>query len=51
VRRRTLDERAEENIGALGVELTEDDLRRIAASMPQVSGDRYPEEPMGLLNG
>jgi aryl-alcohol dehydrogenase-like predicted oxidoreductase len=47
-RRRT---RLEENIGALDVELTEDDLRRIGAAMPQVSGDRYPEKLMDLLDG
>jgi aryl-alcohol dehydrogenase-like predicted oxidoreductase len=43
--------RLEENIGALDVELTEDDLRRIGAAMPQVSGDRYPEQLIGLLDG
>ena len=38
--------RFEENIGALQVELTPDDLREIesAASRIQVQGDRYPEE-------
>jgi aryl-alcohol dehydrogenase-like predicted oxidoreductase len=46
-RRRT---RLEENVGALDVELTEDDLRRIDEVLPQVSGDRYPEQMMGLLN-
>jgi aryl-alcohol dehydrogenase-like predicted oxidoreductase len=37
--------RLEENIGALGVELTSDDLREIddAASKITVQGDRYPE--------
>ena len=47
-RRRT---RVEENVGAVDVELTEDDLRRILDVMPRVSGDRYPEEMMGLLDG
>jgi aryl-alcohol dehydrogenase-like predicted oxidoreductase len=47
-RRRT---RLEENVGALDVELTEDDLRRIDDAMPRVSGDRYPEQMMTLLNG
>jgi aryl-alcohol dehydrogenase-like predicted oxidoreductase len=38
--------RLEENIGAVRVELTSDDLRQIesAASKIQVQGDRYPEE-------
>jgi aryl-alcohol dehydrogenase-like predicted oxidoreductase len=38
--------RFEENIGAVGVELTPDDLREIdsAASKIEVQGDRYPEE-------
>jgi aryl-alcohol dehydrogenase-like predicted oxidoreductase len=47
-RRRT---RLEENVGALDVELTDDDLRRIDAVVPKVSGDRYPEQMMGLVNG
>jgi hypothetical protein len=36
----------DENIGAVRVELTPDDLREIdsAASKLQVQGDRYPEE-------
>jgi aryl-alcohol dehydrogenase-like predicted oxidoreductase len=42
--------RLEENVGAVDVELTEDDLRRIDHAVPQVSGDRYPEQMMGLLN-
>ena len=39
-------ERLEENIGAVAVELTSDDLREIdsAASMITVQGARYPEE-------
>ena len=38
--------RLEENIGAVNVELTPDDLREIesAASKIKVQGDRYPEE-------
>jgi aryl-alcohol dehydrogenase-like predicted oxidoreductase len=47
-RRRT---RLEENVGALDVELTDDDLRRIDDVMPRVSGDRYPGQMMELLNG
>jgi aryl-alcohol dehydrogenase-like predicted oxidoreductase len=41
----------EENVGAADVELTADDLRRIAEALPQVAGDRYPEAMMGALNG
>jgi hypothetical protein len=39
-------ERLEENIGAVAVELTADDLRKIdsAASKITVQGARYPEE-------
>jgi aryl-alcohol dehydrogenase-like predicted oxidoreductase len=47
-RRRT---RLEENAGAVDVELTDDDLRRIDDAVPQVSGDRYAEQMMGLVNG
>jgi aryl-alcohol dehydrogenase-like predicted oxidoreductase len=47
-RRRT---RLEENVGALDVELTDEDLRRIDDVMPRVSGDRYPGQMMELLNG
>ena len=38
--------RLEENIGAVAVELTPDDLREIesAASKIAVQGDRYPEK-------
>jgi hypothetical protein len=38
--------RLEENIGAVAVELTPDDLRDIdsAASQITVQGERYPEE-------
>jgi len=39
-------ERLEENIGAVAVELTSDDLRKIesAASQITVQGARYPEQ-------
>ena len=42
----------EENIAALGVELTESDLSNIESAMPPgaVSGMRYPEAMMRLLN-
>ena len=38
--------RLDENIGAVNIELTPDDLREIesAASKIKVQGDRYPEE-------
>ena len=32
----------EENVGAAGVELTEDDLARLDAEVPAAVGDRYP---------
>ena len=43
--------RLEENIGALAVELTPDDLREIdtAASNIAVQGDRYPEKLMKMV--
>lgn len=42
----------EENLGALNVRLTEEDLRRIDEIAPQgaASGARYPEHMMRLLN-
>ena len=44
--------RLEENVGALGVVLTADDLRRIDAVAPQgvAAGDRYPEGMKQLVN-
>jgi aryl-alcohol dehydrogenase-like predicted oxidoreductase len=44
-------ERLEENLGALDVELTPDDLREIAAALPPATGDRYAPQMMSLLNG
>jgi aryl-alcohol dehydrogenase-like predicted oxidoreductase len=43
----------EENAGALGVKLTEDDLRRINEVAPKgvASGPRYPQTMMALVNG
>ena len=43
----------EENTGALGVQLTDDDLARIDAVAPRgvAAGPRYPETMMQLLNG
>jgi len=42
----------EENFGALSVELSADDLRRIDAAAPHgaASGERYPEHMMALIN-
>ena len=43
--------RLEENLGAVAVQLTDDDLREIdrAASQIEVHGDRYPEHLMKLV--
>jgi aryl-alcohol dehydrogenase-like predicted oxidoreductase len=43
-------ERLEENVGALDVTLTEEDLRRIDEALPQAAGPRYPEEMMRTLD-
>jgi aryl-alcohol dehydrogenase-like predicted oxidoreductase len=40
----------EENVGALDVELSADDLARIDAELPEVAGDRYDEQGMATLN-
>jgi len=42
----------EENFGALNVELSADDLRRIEEAAPHgaASGERYPEHMMALIN-
>jgi aryl-alcohol dehydrogenase-like predicted oxidoreductase len=40
----------EENAGALDVELTEDDLRRIDEALPQAAGARYDEGGMQAVN-
>jgi len=43
----------DENIGALAVQLTKDDLAAIDAVFPKnaAAGTRYPESMMGTLNG
>lgn len=43
----------EENVGALNVKLSADDIRRIEEVAPHgaASGQRYPEHMMGLING
>jgi aryl-alcohol dehydrogenase-like predicted oxidoreductase len=43
-------ERLEENVGALGVRLTDEDLREIAAALPEPAGQRYPEAMMRTVN-
>src|SRR3954466_5720392 len=40
----------EENVGALEVELTTDDLDQIAAALPEAAGLRYPEAMMASVN-
>ncbi|MEU8970660.1 aldo/keto reductase [Streptomyces monashensis] len=40
----------EQNAGAVGVELTKEDLDRIDAELPQVSGERYDEAGMRSVN-
>jgi aryl-alcohol dehydrogenase-like predicted oxidoreductase len=41
----------EENVAAADVELTPEDLQRIADALPEASGARYPEAMMSTLNG
>ena len=45
-------ERVEENVGALAVVLSENDLRRIDAAAPKgvAAGERYPEGAMKSVN-
>jgi aryl-alcohol dehydrogenase-like predicted oxidoreductase len=40
----------EENLGALEVELTEEDLRRLAEALPEAAGARYDEAGMSTVN-
>jgi aryl-alcohol dehydrogenase-like predicted oxidoreductase len=44
-------ERLDENVEAAGITLTEAELAEVAAALPQVSGDRYPEFAMRELAG
>jgi len=44
-------ERLQENVGALDVELGDDDLDRIAAALPEIQGDRYDAAGMRFVNG
>lgn len=43
----------EENVGALDIKLTPEDLRRIEETFPygSASGQRYPEHMMAIVNG
>ena len=41
----------EENLAAGDVELTDQELERIAEAMPEVAGDRYDPVGMATLNG
>ena len=40
----------EENLAAVDVELTPDDLARIDAELPKAEGERYDHAGMGMLN-
>jgi aryl-alcohol dehydrogenase-like predicted oxidoreductase len=40
----------DENLGALNVRLTADDLRQIATAVPAPSGDRYPQRAMLVID-
>jgi aryl-alcohol dehydrogenase-like predicted oxidoreductase len=40
----------EQNVGAVDVELTDDDLARIDAELPQAAGDRYDEAGMASVH-
>ena len=42
--------RLEENVGAVDVALSDDELREIADALPEASGDRYPEQSMATLD-
>jgi aryl-alcohol dehydrogenase-like predicted oxidoreductase len=44
-------ERLEENVGAVDVELSDDELRQIADALPETSGERYPEQMMAIVDG
>jgi aryl-alcohol dehydrogenase-like predicted oxidoreductase len=43
----------EENLGALEIKLTDDDLKRIDEIAPRgaAAGDRHPAATMGVING
>jgi aryl-alcohol dehydrogenase-like predicted oxidoreductase len=42
--------RLEENVGAVDVVLSDDELREIADVLPEAAGERYPEQMMATVN-
>jgi aryl-alcohol dehydrogenase-like predicted oxidoreductase len=42
--------RLEENVGAVDVVLSDDELREIADALPEASGERYPEQMMATVD-
>jgi aryl-alcohol dehydrogenase-like predicted oxidoreductase len=42
--------RLEENVGAVDLELSDDELREIADALPEASGERYPEQMMATVS-
>ena len=42
--------RLEENVGAVDIELSDDELREIADALPEASGERYPEQMMAIID-
>jgi aryl-alcohol dehydrogenase-like predicted oxidoreductase len=40
----------EQNVGAVEVELSDEDLERIDAELPEVAGERYDEAGMAAVN-
>jgi aryl-alcohol dehydrogenase-like predicted oxidoreductase len=42
--------RLEENVGAVDVVLSDDELREIADALPKAAGERYPEQMMATVN-
>ena len=42
--------RLEENVGAVDVVLTDDELREIADALPEAAGERYPEAMMAIVD-
>jgi aryl-alcohol dehydrogenase-like predicted oxidoreductase len=42
--------RLEENVGAVDLELSDDELREIADALPEAAGQRYPEQMMATVS-
>jgi len=42
--------RLEENVGAVDLELSDDELREIADALPEAAGERYPEQMMATVS-